>query len=83
MSACGGGRGCRASSVPPDDPVLVGSLLHPDLGVGGFEGNRGVVVLSLQSLAEARGTSCQAGGIKRHSTSCLFLQRFVESEKEF
>ena len=69
--------------MPPDNPVVVGGLLRPDSGAGGFEGDSGVVVLSLQSLAEARGTSCQAGGIKRHSTSCLFLQRFVESEREF
>ena len=69
---CGGSRGCRASSVPPDDPVVVGGWLRPDAGAGGFEGDRGVVVLGLQSLAEARGTSCQAGGIKSTLLAAYF-----------
>ena len=33
------------------------------------------------SLAEARGTSCRAG-VQNHSTTCLFLQQFLESERE-
>ena len=44
--------------MPPDDPVIVGGLLRPDSAAGGFEGDRGVVILSLHSLAEARGMSC-------------------------
>ena len=34
--------------MPPDDPVVVGGLLRPDAGVGGYEGDRAVAVLSLQ-----------------------------------
>ena len=72
-----------ASSVPPDDPVVVGGLLRSDLGAGGFEGDRGVVVP--RSSVSCRGTrgKLPSGGNKNHFTSCLFLQRFVESEREF
>ena len=35
-------------SVPPDDPIVVGGMLRPDVGAGGFEGGRGVEFLSLQ-----------------------------------
>ena len=34
--------------MPPDDPVVVGGLLRPDAGAGGFEGDRGVAFLILQ-----------------------------------
>ena len=34
--------------MPSDDPVVVGGLLRPDAGAGGFEGDRGVAFLSVQ-----------------------------------
>ena len=58
--------------MPPDDPVVVGSLLRSDSGAGGFKGDHDVVVLSLQYLAEARGTSCRAGGIKSTILAAYF-----------
>ena len=72
-----------ALRVPPDDPVVVGGLLLSDRVSGVFEGDRGVVVP--QSSVSCRGTGDElpSRGLKNHSTSCLFLQRFVESEREF
>ena len=51
--------------------------------MGGFEGDFGVV--SPQSSFSRRGTRDKllSRGNQNHSTSCLFLQRFVESEREF
>ena len=34
--------------MPPDYPVVVGGLLRPDAGAGGFDGDRSVSFLSLQ-----------------------------------
>ena len=61
-----------ALSVPPDDPVVRGGLLRSDLGTGGFEGDRGVVVT--QSSVSCGGTRDElpSRGNQKHYTSCLF-----------
>ena len=72
-----------ALRVPRDDPVVVGGLLRSDLGAGGFEGDRGFV--DSQSSVSCRGTreKLLIRGNQKHSTICLFLQRLVESERDF
>ena len=69
--------------MPPDDPVVVGGLFRPDSGAGGFEGDRGVAFLSLQVSRGGTRVEFPSRGNQKHSTSCLFLQRFVESVREF
>ena len=69
--------------MPPENPVFVGGLLRSDSGVGGFKVDRDVVVP--QSSVSCGGTRDElpSRGNQKHSTSCLFFQRFVESEREF
>ena len=69
--------------MPPDDPIVVGGLLRPDAGVGGFEGGRGVAFLSLQVSCGGTRVELLSRGKQKHSTNCLFLQSFVESERDF
>ena len=74
-------RSCMlgASRLPLDNLVVMGGLLRSDLGTGGFEGDRGVVVP--QSSCGGTRDELPSRGNQKHSTSCLFLQRFVESER--
>ena len=67
--------------VLPDDLDVVGGLALLRCGRLQRKPPRRVPSIFIY-LAEAQGTSCQAG-VKSNSTSCLFLQRFVESEREF
>ena len=69
--------------MPPDDPVIVGGLLRSDSGAGGFEGDRGVVVPKSSVSCGGTRDELPSRGNQKHSTSCLFLQHFAESEREF
>ena len=50
---------------------------------GGSEGDRGVVFPQSSVLLRRHEGQVDEQGYQNHSTSCLFLQRFVESEREF
>ena len=60
-----------ASSVLPDDPVVVGGLLR-SLMWAPSERTVASQFVSLQYLAEARGTSYRSGGIKSTLLAAYF-----------
>ena len=62
--------------MPPDDPVVVGGLLRPDAGAGGFEGGR---VVEFTSLWVSRGGTRVDLPIRRESKGTLLAAYFCSA----
>ena len=73
----------ECQEVPPDNPEVVCGLALLRSSAGGFQGDRGVVFPQSSFLSRRHEGRVAEQGVQNHSTSCLFLQRFVESERGF